>query len=159
MTLYLAWPLSTVIYKIYSSCSHCIARMAYGHACFSSNNFYINSWWAVFIVTWHIFSKTVRKDLCNTSIGKVFHVRIIKKLTCVIQKLQDHSAFSLLWGKLFFFFLIDCWAKRLHFPTFHWYNLRNKSWRRRMLNHTKESQIIKSCESSLIFIWLKLEFS
>lgn len=154
LTPYLAWPLSTTIYKIYSSCSHCIARVPYGHACFSSNNFYINSWWAVFIVTWHIFSKTVRKRWCNTSICNAFHVRVVRKLICIIQKLQAHSVFWLLWGEHFFFNWLR--SKKIIFPTFHWYNLWNKTWCRWMLNHTEDSQIIKSCGSSLIFIWLKI---
>lgn len=150
LTPYLAWLLSTTIYRKYSPCSHCIAQVPYGHACFSSNNFYINSWWAVFFVTWHIFFKTVRKDWYNTSVCSAFCIRVVRNLLFIIQKCQVHSVFCLLWGKPFFFFLSDCWAERLHFPTFCWYNLWNKTECKWMLNHTIDSQIMKSCGSSLI---------
>lgn len=98
LTPYLEWPLTTTsLQKLFFMLS-LSARVPYGHACFSSNNFYINSWWAVFIVTWHIFSKTVRKDWYNTIFFNAFPVTVIRKLICTIQKLQACSVFWMVWS-------------------------------------------------------------
>lgn len=146
----------TTIHRIYSSCSRCIAGVPYGRACFSSNNFYINSWWAVFIVTWHIISKTFMKDWCNTSICNAFHVGVLGKHICIIQKLQAHFILWLIWEEVLFIYLFMYYSKTpssfyicvdfgggiilllfysffslllrkiFHFPSFHWQNFWNK---------------------------------
>lgn len=157
----------TTIHKIYSSCSHCIAGVPYGHACFSSNNFYINSWWVVFTVTWHIISKTVTKDWCNTSICNAFHVRVVRKLICIIQKLQAHFILWLIWEEVFFSFLFSFYFILFFYSFFSYYwekyfissvfsdrifEIRLCWW---MLNNTEDElqRLVRLVEALFSFIW------